>query len=87
MTCRNCNAAREAPDYRMHCPTCIHCGARLIQAIQRLPRPREEIQRRCRAVLNDWVAMGHDEKELRALAKGPRALAPVSSDAPKKRGG
>lgn len=87
MTCPTCNAAREAPAYRMHCPTCIHCGARLIQSIQRLPRPRPEISARCRAVLDDWVAMGHSEQELRALAKGPRALAPESSDGRGKRGG
>jgi hypothetical protein len=38
-------------------------------------------------VLADWVAHGHDELELRRLAKGPRALAPEPVDAPKKRGG
>lgn len=87
MPCMNCNAARQAPDYRMHCPSCIFCGARLIQSIQRLDRPREEIRDRCRAVLSDWIAMGHDEQALRALAKGPRALEPESSDGRGKRGG
>lgn len=77
MTCAVCNAAREAPAHRFYCPTCIHCGARLIQSIQRLPRARDEIRDRCRKVLHDWMQYGHDEQELRKLAKGPRALAPV----------
>jgi hypothetical protein len=59
----------------------------LIQGVQRLPRDRGEIRDRCRRVLADWVAHGHDELELRRLAKGPRALAPEPVDAPKKRGG
>lgn len=76
MTCGCCQAASEAPAYRMHCPTCIYCGARLIQGIQKLPITRSEVQERCRAVLADWLAYGHDEQALRALAKGPRAIAP-----------
>ena len=73
----------------MHCPSCIYCGARLIQALGRLPRPKDEIVARRRKVLADWVAHGHSEQELRALAKGPRAIAPDSppSVKPRKRGG
>lgn len=56
--------------YRMHCPTCIQCGARLIQKLQRLYQLTAEQRRdRCRQVLADWMAQGHSEKELRALAK------------------
>ena len=92
MTCDCCEAAREAPAYTMHCPSCVHCGARLIQALGSLPRPKGEIVARRRAVLADWVTMGHSEQELRALAKGPRALAPASEPSaslakPRKRGG
>ena len=56
--------------YRMHCPTCIHCGARLIQKFQRLYQLTVEQRRdRCRQALADWMAQGHGEQELRALAK------------------
>ena len=56
--------------YRQHCPTCIQCGARLIQKLQRLYQLTAEQRRdRCRQALADWVAQGHSEKELRALAK------------------
>ena len=64
--------------YRMHCPTCIHCGARLIQKLQRLYQLTTEQRRdRCRQALADWVAQGHGEQELRALAKATAwAVAP-----------
>ena len=56
--------------YRQHCPTCIHCGARFIQKFQRLYQLTTEQRRdRCRQALADWVAQGHSEPELRALAK------------------
>lgn len=54
----------------MFCPSCLHCGARAIQTIQRLVIPTQDKVRRCRAVLVDWMAMGHDETALRDLAKG-----------------
>ncbi len=54
----------------MHCPTCIQCGARLIQKLQRLYQLTQEQRRdRCREALQRWVAQGHSEQELRALAK------------------
>ena len=54
----------------MHCPTCIQCGARLIQKLQRLYQLTTEQRRdRCRQALADWMAQGHGEQELRALAK------------------
>ena len=75
MTCQPCQTIqkhyRNDPHlYRQHCPTCIQCGARLIQKLQRLYQLTAE-QRRdgCREALADWMAQGHSEKELRALAK------------------
>lgn len=85
--CQCCNATREAPAHRMFNPACLHCGARLIQRLGTLQRPREEIVARRRQVLADWMAMGHPEADLRRLAKGPVPLAPVSLHAPKKSGG
>lgn len=67
-------------------PACLHCGARLIQRLGTLPRPRDEITARRRAVLSDWMAYGHSEQELRKLAKGPVPLAPELLPGPKKRG-
>lgn len=61
---------------------CLHCGARLIQRLGKLPRPRDEITARRRKVLADWVAYGHAEADLRELTKGALALAPE----PEKRG-
>lgn len=72
--------------FNRYSPACLHCGARLIQALGKLDRPREEIAQRRRAVLADWCAYGHAESDLRKLAKGPVPLEPVSSDAPKKSG-
>jgi len=80
--CDVCEAAKESPNHRMHCPSCIYCGARLIQALGRLPRPKDEIVSRRRAVLADWVAHGHAEDKLRELAKGALAFAPE----PERRG-
>lgn len=67
------------------CPTCLWCGARLIQRIQalRTRRPAEDIKTRCRTVLNDWMAFGHAEASLRALAgEATVPLQPTGPDAP-----
>ena len=75
MTCQPCatirkHYPRDPQLYRMHCLTCIQCGARLIQKLQRLYQLTTEQRRdRCRAALADWMAQGHSEQELRALAK------------------
>ena len=63
----------------MHDEGCIHCGARAIQRIQRLFAIGTEAKReRSRRALAVWMAMGHDEARLRALAKAPEwALEPV----------
>lgn len=70
MTCECCNRARDNPDYTWHDLKCIYCGARLIKNIQRLSIPRESKISRCRAVLTDWTAYGHDENTIRKLVKG-----------------
>ena len=75
MTCQPCatirkHYPRDPQLYRMHCHGCIACGARLIQKIQRLyPWQAEKKQEQCRQVLAEWMAQGHSEPELRALAK------------------
>lgn len=77
MTCSCCKTAREFLAYPMFDPACLHCGARLIQTLGQLPRPRQEIVTRRQAVLADWVAHGHSEAEIRRLVKGPLALGQV----------
>ena len=75
MPCQPCATIQkhyrnDPQQHRMHCPTCIHCGARFIQKFQRLYQLTQEQRRdRCRQALADWMAQGHDEGELRALAK------------------
>ena len=82
--CHDCECARESKGaYRLYTPACLWCGARLIKAIQALPRPANEIAARCRQVLNDWVAYGHSETQIRALAKAAEMpLAPSGEPAP-----
>jgi hypothetical protein len=50
-------------------PACIYCGARLIQRIGKVGNTNAEITQRRRVVLADWMALGHDEAEMRELAK------------------
>ena len=75
MPCQPCATIRkhyrnDPQQHRMHCPTCLACGARFIQKFQRLYQLTTEQRRdRCQQALADWVAQGHSEKELRALAK------------------
>jgi hypothetical protein len=77
--CNDCQATRESPAHRLFNPACLHCGARLIQRLGKLPRPKEEIASRRRQVLTDWMAYGHAEGQLRALAKlTTPALAPIA---------
>lgn len=68
MTCDCCAKKRESPTFSDHCLTCLYCGARLIQGIQKLPINREAKITRCRKVLADWVAWGHRDAEIRKLA-------------------
>lgn len=82
MTCTNCETAREFPDYRMFNPACLHCGARLIQLLGRMPIGNADCTARRRQVLVDWMARGHSEADLRRLAKGPLALSPTGQVKP-----
>lgn len=72
MACQCCAAARETKGaHRFFSPNCLWCGARLIKALGGLPIAVSECVARRRAVLADWMAYGHAEQELRALAKAP----------------
>lgn len=85
--CEPCDTAREYPTANvLYCPSCIYCGARLIQRIGRLPIAVSEATTRRREVLADWVKLGHKEAEIRTLVKGPRALAPESSKEQRRSG-
>lgn len=80
--CSNCLAARETSGaWRYFDPCCLWCGARLIQVIPKFSGTHAEATQRRRVVLRDWVAMGHDEREIRELVRGSLAFEPV-----KKRG-
>lgn len=73
--CKDCQAARETQGlWRFYNPLCLHCGARIIQAIQRLQITNEDKKARCRAQLADWMRYGHSEDTLRELA-GSKTLA------------
>ena len=86
-SCDCCEKARSAPLYAVHCPRCLHCGARLIRNILRLPIPRSEAKERAQAMLKVWTDAGHSEMEIRRLVKLDAVpLALESSDAPKKNG-
>ena len=92
MKCDNCQVAKNFPAYRFFNPACLYCGARFIQHLGTYRiAPQECVQRR-RVVLADWMAHGHPEAQLRALAKGPLPIAPeqapevlADKPAPKKR--
>lgn len=80
MTCTDCAAAQETQGHwRLYdSPKCVHCTARLIQQIGRLPVGKDAITARRLVVLADAVAFGHSETEIRKLAAlKEMALAPV----------
>ncbi len=80
MTCDTCAAARICAGHnRVYDPLCLWCGARYIKQIGSLPaQTKEEVAAWRRGVLRDWMAFGHDETELRELAKGPMPVEPVT---------
>jgi hypothetical protein len=82
MACNLCNIARLHPEHRMFCPSCLWCGARLIQRLSSLAIGVTACRVRRSAVLADWMAFGHSEAQLRLLAKGVLPLAPVPSELP-----
>ena len=67
--CSTC--ALENPLWPMYdSPKCIYCTARLIQSLDKLRSPTSSgIAVRQRVVLQDAVAYGHSETEIRRLAK------------------
>lgn len=62
--------------YRLYCPNCIFCGARLIQNLAKLQIPTSECSARRKSVLADWLAHGHREDQIRKLVSGPLAIGP-----------
>lgn len=76
MTCDCCSAAMVAPDYRRYDPLCLWCGARLIRRLGRWNMSKEKLVSRRQKVLADWISYGHDELELRRLAKQPECFDP-----------
>lgn len=82
--CSNCDTARQYPAYPMFSPACVFCGARLIQRIGKLKIAYSQCVSRRRAVLKDWVDLGHSESKIRELVKGPVALAPTFPTGPEK---
>lgn len=75
--CECCKYAKQSPGYAYYCPACLWCGARLIRAIGHIPGlPALTVRDRRRAVLADWLAMGHDETKIRKLAEGPPCFQP-----------
>ena len=67
--CSTCALAN--PQWPMYdSPKCIYCTARLIQQVGKLRTPTsDEIAARRRVVLQDAVAFGHSEMEIRRLVK------------------
>jgi hypothetical protein len=74
--CPNCIKAATYPQYRWFNPACLHCGARIIQHLGTLGLSPDSCATRRRANLADWMAMGHNEAQIRSLAKGPLAITP-----------
>lgn len=80
MTCETCTATRICAGHnRVYDPLCLWCGARYIKQLGQFGGTftNAEIAQRRRDVLRDWMAFGHDETEMRELAKGPMPVEPV----------
>jgi hypothetical protein len=81
VTCPDCTASRICTGkYRLYSPSCLYCGARLLQQIPAHSGTTAEASQRRKAVLADWVAQGHQEAELRALVAGPLAYEPITKE-------
>jgi hypothetical protein len=88
MTCIRCEKTRENPDYALHCPKCLYCGARAIWRVAHWRLPRDESVARRRQTLAEWMAWGHLEIDLRRLssqADMPLEPLPVNPPERKKR--
>lgn len=76
--CSTCDRARAFPAYTLYCPSCLWCGARLIQLLGAMQITQPESNRRRRETLAEWLEWGHSEVELRRLAKADALpLAPI----------
>lgn len=83
MSCQCCSLAREYPGHNQFCPSCLYCGARLIQRIRALPISPKRAQERESVVLRDWMLAGHSERQILTLSAG--TTLPLSSEQwPKK---
>lgn len=90
--CDSCAVVREHYradpwGYRLFNPGCLHCGGRIIQVLRRkMGLGQAEVRERCRAALARWMGYGHDEAEIRALAKSQAwAVAPKPETVKEKR--
>lgn len=86
--CKCCDEAREAPhQYRMFADGCLYCAARRIQFLQRTLRlGATNTQARCRTALQQAMALGLPEVEIRRMAKAPEwQLAPEPEKETRKR--
>lgn len=89
--CDCCSTARAYPSFAFFNPACVFCGARLIQRIQRgcnhlSPDAKRE---RLRGDLDRWLAHGHNELRIRALAKSMQwsiEPAPTPDALPRRKG-
>jgi hypothetical protein len=87
MTCTDCQTATITqgcwPQYNS--PSCKYCAARLIQRLGKLRTPTtEQITARRRAVLTEAIAQGHNEQDVRELAKAKTmAVQPLQTKAKK----
>ncbi len=77
--CPDCTKAQTNPQHRLFNPACLYCGARIIQHLGTLPISTSEIATRRRTNLADWVAHGHSEAQIRALAKGALCTGPLAT--------
>ena len=77
--CADCQASRICTGHwRLFDPRCLWCGARILQQIPRFCGTNAEASQRRRAMLAVWVEQGHEEGELRELAKSKSlAYAPI----------
>ena len=75
--CSNCDIARTYPEYQLFDPACLWCGVRIIQRATSFQLAASVVSARRTENLRIWVEQGHSEAEIRALVKGPLALAPT----------
>lgn len=74
MRCEECRTASDNyPTHRIFNPLCKYCGGRYIRMIGQQPMTEQGITAWRRKVLSDWIKYGHEESELRRLARLPLA--------------